>query len=214
MIPEDLKEYIEAVIIPRYDGFDSGHSRGHVHAVINQAIEFCRYYDVNQSMVYTAAAYHDTGLVEDRKIHHLVSGRIVREDGALRKWFSEDQIEIIAQAAEDHRASSDQEPRTIYGKIIAEADRQIVPEIVLKRAIQYGLRHYPELDKERHWTRALEHLQAKYAEGGYLKLWIPESSNSQRIEELRKMIKDEQGLRTLFERIYGEETRVTRKTRS
>ena len=201
----DLRAYVEAEIIPRYDSFDPGHRRDHVQTVIAQALTLATYYDVDPDMVYTAAAYHDTGLCEDRKTHHLVSGQIIRADVQLREWFGSEQIETIAEAAEDHRASSDHAPRTIYGRIIAEADRQIVPETVVRRTVQYGLAHYPELDKEGHWARTLEHLHEKYAEGGYLKLWIPESPNAARLEELRTLIRDEAQLRELFELYYFEE---------
>lgn len=195
----DLRAYVETEIIPRYDAFDKGHRRDHVQTVIAQALALSAFYDVDPDLVYTAAAYHDTGLCEDRETHHLVSGRIIRADVQLREWFSTEQIETIAQAAEDHRASSDHAPRTIYGRLVAEADRQIIPETVIRRTVQYGLAHYPELDKEGHWARTLEHLHEKYAEGGYLKLWIPESPNAARLTELRALIRDETRLRTLFE---------------
>ena len=203
----DLRTYVEAEILPRYDAFDKGHRRDHVQTVIRQALELAAYYDVDPDMVYTAAAYHDTGLCEDRKTHHLVSGRIIRGDRRLREWFSEEQIEIIAQAAEDHRASSDHAPRTVYGRLIAEADRQIVPETVIRRCIQFGLSHYPELDKEGHWARTVEHLQEKYAEGGYLQLWIPQSPNATRLAALRAIIRDKTILRQFYDRIFEDETK-------
>jgi len=139
----------------------------------------------------------------DRKTHHLVSGRIVREDRRLRDWFDEESIEVMAQAAEDHRASSDHEPRSIYGKIVAEADRQIDPETIVRRTVQFGLSHYPGLDKEEHWARTLEHLKEKYDYGGYLKLWLPESPSAARLEELRQKMKDRGWIRGLFEESYG-----------
>ena len=202
-----LRAYVEAEILPRYDAFDKGHQRDHALTVIRQALELASYYDVDPDMVFTAAAYHDTGLCEDRKTHHQVSGRIIRGDKRLREWFSEEQIETIAQAAEDHRASSDHAPRTVYGRLIAEADRQIVPETVIRRCIQFGLSHYPELDKEGHWARTVEHLQEKYAEGGYLQLWIPQSPNATRLAALRAIIRDKTLLRQIFERIFEEETK-------
>ena len=207
-IRPDLRAYIESEIIPRYDGFDKGHGRDHALTVITQALELSRHYDVDPEMVYAAAAYHDTGLCADRATHHIVSARIIREDGHLRAWFTPEQIETIADAAEDHRASSDHEPRTIYGRLIAEADRQIVPETVIRRTIQFGLSHYPELGKEEHWQRTLDHLHEKYAEGGYLRLWIPESPNATRLESLRAIIRNEGLLREVFERMFTEETNI------
>jgi len=199
-----LEKYLLEEIVPRYDAFDMGHRRDHALSVMAQAAEFCKFYDVDASMVATAAAFHDTGLCICRETHHLESGRIIREDPQLPRWFTPSQIETIAQAAEDHRASSDHEPRTIYGKIIAEADRHIDPVTIIRRTIQYGLSHYPELDKEGHWQRTLSHLHEKYAEGGYLKLWIPESPNTARLAQLRTIIRDEARLRELFEEIFAE----------
>lgn len=200
-----LIEYIEKEIIPRYDHFDKAHRRDHVETVIAQGLELASHYEVDPAIIYTAAAYHDTGLVEGREVHHLASGRIVREDSRLRQWFSEEEIETIAQAAEDHRASNRQGPRTIYGKILAEADRVIDPLKIIRRTIQYGLSNYPELNIEGHWERTVEHLLEKYAEGGYLRLWIPESPNAARLEELRSIIRDRSRLRQIFDRIFDEE---------
>lgn len=201
-----LRDYIEKEIIPCYDTFDKGHGREHVLAVIGQGLHLSGFYDVDPDIVLAACACHDLGLREDRKTHHLVSGRIIREELPLGRWFSPDEIETIACAAEDHRASSGSEPRTIYGKIVAEADRQITPETVIRRTIQYGLRNYPELDREGHWERMVGHLNEKYAEGGYLKLWVPESPNASRLQELREIITDKGKLLAYFNRIYQEET--------
>ncbi len=199
-----LVEYIEGAVIPMYDGFDAGHGRDHVRAVIEEAVRLAGFYPVDLNMVYAAAAYHDTGLSVDRKTHHLESGRIIRSDKRLGEWFDLDQIEIIAQAAEDHRASSDHEPRTIYGKIIAEADRQIIPESIILRTVQYGFKHYPELDKEGHWARTCEHMAEKYDVGGYLKLWIPESRNADGLARLRDIIHEKSRLRAMFEAAYSD----------
>lgn len=202
---QTLKEYIESEIIPRYDNFDGAHRRDHVRSVIGQSQELSRYYDVNPEILYAAAAYHDLGLCEGREKHHLESGRIIREDKVLLNWFSVEEIEVIAEAAEDHRASNETPPRSIYGKIIAESDRLIDPETVIRRTVQYGFAHYPQMNREQMWERTLTHLQKKYGYGGYLKLWIPESSNPCRLEELRKIIADEKRLRSMFDRLYDEE---------
>ena len=203
---KDLKLYVESEIIPRYSSFDKAHKEDHAKSVIAEALRLAGFYDVDINIVYAAAAFHDTGLVEGRETHHLVSGRIIREDPRLPEWFSGDQIETIAQAAEDHRASGKTPPRSIYGKIIAESDRDIIPMKILRRTIQFGLEHYPELDKEAHWKRFVEHLHEKYYYGGYLKLYIPESKNAPKLEELRKMIADEVKLRVLFDQMFEEET--------
>ena len=198
----NLKEYLETEIIPRYDSFDGAHRREHVEYVICQSLTLAGFYDVNPEMVLAIAAYHDTGLAVERKTHHLESGRIVREDANLLRWFSPEQIETMAQAVEDHRASSDHEPRSIYGKIVAEADRQIDGRTIMRRTIQFGLSHYPWLDKEGHWQRTLEHLNEKYAEGGYIRLWLNSERNVRGLNELRAVIRNEERLRSLCREWY------------
>ena len=202
MVNPDIIAYIEQEILPRYEHFDAAHQRNHAEEVIERSLALAEHYDVNENMVYAIAAYHDTGLCNGRDTHHLVSGRIIREDMKLREWFDETQIETMAQAAEDHRASSGHEPRSIYGKIVAEADRLISPEKVIRRTIQFGLDHHPELDKEWQYQRFREHLLEKYSDTGYLRLWIPESDNAVRLEELRKIIRDENKMREAFEQLF------------
>ena len=210
-----LKSYIETEILPRYNKFDPAHRIGHVQEVITQSLQLAAHYEVDRNMVYTIAAYHDTGLCEGREMHHKSSGRILREDKILREFllpdsipgsacsgkplFTPQQIEIMAQAVEDHRASSSNEPRSIYGKIVAEADRIIDGPTIVQRTIQYGFSNYPQLNKEGHYQRFLEHMEEKYASGGYLKLWIPESANATRLAEFQKTLEDPAATRKIFE---------------
>lgn len=202
----DIVGYIEESILPCYDSFDPGHRRDHALSVIDAALHLSTFYDVDRNMVAVAAACHDLGLRFGREEHHIHSGRIIRSDERLREWFTEEQIETIAEAAEDHRASSGHEPRGIYGKITAEADRQIIPETIIRRTIQFGLHNYPQLDKEEHWRRMLEHMAEKYEEGGYLKLWIPQSPNAARLGELRGIVRDRALLRRYFDEIFEAES--------
>ena len=180
----EIASFIEREIVPRYDAFDAGHRRDHVHYVMEESQRLAQYYpSVDRAMLLVAAAYHDLGLEVGRKVHHTESGSIIRKDQRLMRWFSAEEIETIAQAAEDHRASSDHDPRSIYGRLVAEADRQIDGDTIIRRTIQFSFKHYPFLDKEENYKRLLEHMAEKYDEGGYLKLWIPESSNANRLQE-------------------------------
>ena len=202
MVKPSIIAYVEQNILPRYDHFDAAHQRNHADEVIERSMALAKHYDVDENMVYAIAAYHDTGLCEGRDTHHLVSGRIIREDSKLREWFDEEQIETMAQAAKDHRASSGHEPRSIYGKIVAEADRLITPEKVIRRTIQFTQDHFPDFDKEQQYQRFREHLLEKYSDTGYLRLWIPESDNATRLEELRIIIRDEEKMRKAFDQTF------------
>ena len=206
----EIMQFVEREIVPRYDSFDAGHNRDHVHTVISQAMTLAQYYsEVDRCLLLVAAAYHDLGLINGREHHHTDSASIIREDSRLRQWFSEDEINTITDAAEDHRASSDHEPRTIYGRIVAEADRIIDTNTIVRRALQYGMKHQPGLDREAQYNRLMDHMREKYDYGGYLKLWIPQSDNAKRLEEFRKTLADETAFRRLFDTIYDQLTSKT-----
>lgn len=196
-INEKLREYIERSILPQYENFDAGHGTDHALAVIEKSMELTERFDVNADMVYAVAACHDIGLQFGREGHELSSGRLIRLDGALREFFTAEQIETMAQAAEDHRASSKHEPRSLYGLIVSEADRQLDPATVLRRAVQYGLANYPELDEVGQLDRAFAHVTEKYGEGGYLKLRLESARNAAALAEIRRILND----RAEFDRI-------------
>lgn len=185
-----------------YDQFDQAHQRDHVDYVIRESMHLAGYYEVDPDLVYVIAAYHDIGLVEGRALHHLASGRMLYEDPHLRKWFTEEELLLMKEAVEDHRASNTWEPRSIYGKIVAEADRMLDAETTFRRTVQYGLSHYPEMTEEEQERRFRKHLAEKYGEGGYLTLWIPESDNALKLQEIREILKDERQLSALFRRLY------------
>lgn len=200
-----LKSFIEDEIMPRYEDFNKAHDRRHAFAVMSQSLQLTKFYEVDVAMVYTIAAYHDLGLCEGRATHHTASARIVREDERLKQFFTQEQIETITDAVEDHRASNTHEPRTIYGRIIAEADRLIDANTIMTRTVQYGLSRYPTLTKEEHIERAVAHIHEKYGRRGYLKQWIPESPNAARLEEFRTMIEDTEELKRNLEEIWDRE---------
>ena len=198
----DLMEFVERNILQRYNAFDAAHNINHAQRVIRGSIKLAQRMGADINMAYVVAAYHDLGLEVERATHHIESGKILKADRRLDKWFSAQQIEIMRQAVEDHRASASRAPRNIYGKIVAEADRDLEPMSVIRRTIQFGLAHYPEKTKEEHWDRFVEHLQQKYSSAGYIKLWIAGSDNEQNLRELRRIINDRQQLRQIFEQIF------------
>ena len=200
-----LREYIENEILPRYSAFDKGHQRDHAESVIYESLVLAEAYGADKEMAYTIAAFHDLGLEKGRELHHIYSGEILMADSVLPQFFSKEQLLVMREAVEDHRASSSHEPRSIYGKIVAEADRIIDPHVTLLRTVQYGLAHYPQLSKDQHYQRFVQHMHEKYADGGYLKLWIPQSSNAARLKELRAIVADESKLAGIFEKLWENE---------
>ena len=202
----DLVEFIETQILPQYASFDRAHNMEHVTRVIRRSLDLVKTTGADINMAYTIAAYHDLGMCGHRADHHIRGGKILAADARLRKWFSSEQIKIMKEAVEDHRASASRAPRSNYGKIVAEADRDIDTQIVIRRTIQDGLSNYPELDKEGQWQRFKEHLDNKYSKDGYIRLWIPNSPNAKKLNELRDLIAQPEELRKAFDKILAEET--------
>jgi len=202
----DLVEFIETQILPRYAEFDRAHNLEHVTRVIRRSMELVKTTGADVNMAYTIAAYHDLGMSGPRAIHHLTGGKILATDARLKKWFSREQIKIMKEAVEDHRASASHSPRSLYGKIVAEADRDIDVNTVIRRTIQYGLSNYAELDKEGQWKRFKHHLDEKYSTNGYIRLWLPHSPNEQNLNQLRQLIANPAQLRKVFDQVFAEET--------
>lgn len=197
-----LREYIENEILPRYSAFDKGHQRDHAESVIYESLVLAEAYGADKEMAYTIAAFHDLGLEKGRELHHIYSGEILMADSVLPQFFSKEQLLVMRDAVEDHRASSKNAPRSIYGAIVAEADRHIDPETILRRTMQFGLKQNPEAEFEWHFERAYQHMLEKYAEGGYMRLWLNSKRNVEGLNALRAIIHDKEVLREICKRLF------------
>lgn len=198
----EIMTFVEQQILPRYTAFGQSHGLGHVTRVIQRAVGLAKQLGTDVDMAYVIAAYHDLGMEGPRAVHHLTGGRILLADARLRRWFSPEQIKIMKEAVEDHRASSSRAPRSIYGKIVAEADRDLDPATVFTRTVMFGLEKYPEKDEQEQWLRFREHMQQKYGENGYIRLWLPDSPNADGLRRIRQTIADEDALHRTFTEIY------------
>lgn len=208
VISPQIIDYVEREIIPRYASFDKAHREDHVRMVIEQSLKLLEHEpSMNADMVYVIAAFHDLGLINGRENHHKDSRKILEADKFIAVCFPPEQIRIMGEAVEDHRASNGHKPRNEYGLIVAEADRFIEPETIIRRTIQYGLANYPHLDKAGHYRRTINHLNEKYGPDGYLKVWIPWSDNAANLRKLHNLLSDQPRLDSIFNRIFDEETR-------
>ena len=204
----EIMEFVERQILPRYNAFGESHGWRHVTRVIKNSLRLADVTGADIDMVYVIAAYHDLGMEGPRAIHHLTSGKILMADARLKKWFNADQLKVMKEAVEDHRASSSRQPRSIYGKIVAEADRDIDVHEIFLRAIQYGKENDPDKTVEEHWERFAQHMDEKYSNNGYIKLWIPNSPNEKALKELRNIIEDKKLLRKAFDDIWKDMSEI------
>lgn len=190
-INNKLKQYIEENIFPEYKKNDQGHDLEHIKYVINRSIKFADTIpDINYDIVYTVASYHDIGHHINPKLHEIISAEIMYNDDNLKEYFSDEERLIIKEAIEDHRASSDHEPRSIYGKIVSTADRNNTVEACLRRSYTYGKRLEPTATDEELFERAHKHLNLKFGEDGYAKFFFKDEEYENFLHDIRELLAD------------------------
>ena len=191
-IDKDLKKYIEGKIFPEYDKNEKAHNIDHIKYVINRSFELVNEnkLDVNMNMVYTVAAYHDIGHHIDSKTHEIISADIMSKDKKLKEFFNKNELKIIKEAIEDHRASAKDDPRSIYGRIVSSADRNNSVEACLKRTYSYGKKLDPNATDEDLCLRAYDVLCKKFGEDGYAKFYFRDTQYESFLKDLRKLLKN------------------------
>ena len=190
-----VKEYIETEILPKYEKL-SGHTRGHIDCVIERSLKFAEQApEVNIDMVYIIAAYHDLGRLVDNETHNIESGKMVRKDKFLRENFSAEEVETMAEAVEDHRASLGHEPRSIYGKLVSSADRNPNVESMLERAYDYHKLLHPEMDEDEVIEKVRECLREKYTPDGYAAktMYFKDDSFGAMLEKVEEITRTPEG---------------------
>lgn len=173
-----LKKYISENIKAKYKTFDKGHNISHFNFVTKNCVNYGKQLiekgiDVDLDIAYIVGAYHDIGIIKGRDNHALSSGEIVRKDNILSMYYSPEIIETIAQAVEDHSSHLSYEPRNIYGKIVADADRNNTMYLVFSRPIKYALKNEPKTtSKTEHIEKIYEFVNKKFGRNGYVKYWL------------------------------------------
>ena len=190
-INDKLKEYIEENIFPEYSKNEPAHNIDHIKYVINRSFKFADTIpNINYDMVYTIASYHDIGHHVNAKIHEIVSAEIMYNDNMLKEFFNDEERKIIKEAIEDHRASSNHEPRNIYGKIVSTADRNNTVEACLRRSYSYNKKLHPEYDDEQIFEDCHFHLNDKFGENGYAKFFFKDEEYEKFLTDIRTLLSD------------------------
>lgn len=193
--------YIQSHIIPLYSSFDGAHNIDHVKSVMEDSRKEAEELGASVTLSLVTAAYHDTGLIKDRKTHHLVSGEIIRQDPFLNSTFPPDIVNLMAEAAEDHRASSSSLPRSLFGAIVADSDRQLYTQSILERSVRYAMDHGGQ-NKEDVFKKVKAHMAEKYSKNGYLTMFFPSKTAKCNILQLHSLAENEEMLREIVENIY------------
>lgn len=192
-INDELKQYIEKNVFPEYQKNEPAHNLNHIKYVIERSFKFAKTIpDINYDIVYVVAAYHDLGHHIDPKKHEIISAKIMQKDKNLAKFFSKEELKIIKEAIEDHRASSDHDPRSIYGKIVSTADRNNTVESCLFRSYSYGKKLHPDYTDDELFNRAYKHLSLKFGENGYAKFYFEDEEYEKFLKEIRSLLSDKE----------------------
>ena len=135
-----LRLYLHKHILPIYNNFDKGHDQRHALEVANFCVLLSKKLNnVDPDIAYCVGLMHDVGLKNNREFHHIESGKYIKNSNFLKIIFDDEQIKLIKEAVEDHRASNKKSPRNIYGKIVSDSDRSdlVDIEVYLKRTWGY-----------------------------------------------------------------------------
>lgn len=205
-----VKEYIEKNVLPEYEKNEQGHGINHIEYVIRRSFELINQnnLEVDSNMVYVIAAYHDIGHHIDRKNHEKVSADIMCQDKNLNEFFSIEQLITIKEAIEDHRASSENEPRSIYGKIVSSADRNNTVEQCLERTYSYGKKHEPEASDKELYERSFEALNKKFGYNGYAKFYFKDEQYDNFLKDIRKLLENKENFCKVQERYIKEVLKI------
>lgn len=205
-INPELRRYMQDIIQYHYNLNDKGHGIDHAEYVINRSIKFASQIEnINFDMVYVIAAYHDVAHHIDAKNHETVSAEMLLEDEKLKDFFSDEQIKIMSEAVEDHRSSSETEPRSIYGRIVSSADRNTSVEVTLRRCYSYTIKHFPELNEEEVIDECRRFLLKKFGINGYArtKMYFDDKEYNKYLDDITNLASNSEKFTVEIKRING-----------
>lgn len=194
MINKELKDYIDKQVLTVYKDNIGGHGIDHIKQVIDRSLEIVENFklDVNLDMVYTIAAFHDISYKEDPDRHEELSALYFLNDEGIKEFFSDEERQVIYEAIIDHRASLEYEARSIYGKIVSSADREISADNMLKRSYLFQRdKHASENPSQEEIIEySYKKLSSKYGKSGYAKMYYPDQKYLDFLDEMQSLIEN------------------------
>ena len=192
-VRQDLKDYIAEHIFPEYDKNDGGHNIAHILEVIRRSFALNDTFKLglDDNMMYAIASCHDWGKYEDHDTHHLIAARNFMNDEGMKKFFTGEERQTIKEAIEDHRSSKEDEPRSVYGKLISSADRNTRIEIVFIRSFFVAHERMPETNIEEYLDYTIQRLSKKYDEENPENMFFEDETYKVFIQNMRDLLKKE-----------------------
>ncbi len=211
-IRKDLLNFLNQKIKPIYKTFDKAHGLSHYKFVTNNCVEYAKELiakniQIDLEIAYVVGALHDIGIVNGREGHAKSSGQIVRNQTELKQFFNEEIIELIAQAVEDHSSHLEYEPRSIYGKLVADADRNNSVYLVFSRPIKFGLKHETFRTRESHINRVFDFVNEKFGRNGYVKYWLDIPQTKKEQQKIWELLDNEKVCKAYIAGLFDEITK-------
>ena len=148
------------------------HGWGHIEDVMSNAKKMLKAkHEQMTPEAQAAVMFHDSGLYpngldnpEVRGGHESRGARVARK--ALQRYFTKDQLRLIAAAIREHRGSYKGEYTSPLSELVSSADRG-APDIGKKimRSYNYGLEH--GWNQARAVRNVIDQLSKKYGRQGY-----------------------------------------------
>ena len=205
-VDNTLKKYISDKILLQYDLNDIGHNKNHIEYVLKRALEISKDYSVDYNILYTCVCFHDIACYINREQHEILSADIAYKDEFLNNLFSNDEIIIIKEAIEDHRASSNNIPRNIYGTILSSADRNISIKDFLISSLFYKAIDINSLDINKAIGNSYNHAIDKFGKNGYAvnKFYVYDKKYKQFLNDLQYLIDNRDEFVKLSQTVFDE----------
>lgn len=195
-----LREYVEENVFPLWEANDKGHGPIHRTEVIRRifALNETFHLDLDPNLLFTIASYHDVGKYIDHKRHHLIAAEKFMEDVGMRKFFTDDERIIIKEAIEDHRSSKEDEPRSVYGKLISSADRNTTIEMVFIRSFFVAKDRMPDMNIEEYLDYTVNRLRNRYGEENPENMFFEDEVYQVFLKDMRNLLSRPDDFKDLY----------------
>ena len=203
----ELKDYIKKNIFPEYEKNDGGHNIVHILEVIRRtfALNDTFKLGLNDNMMFAIAACHDWGKYIDSDNHPFIAAKNFINDKYMEKFFNEDARKTIKEAIEDHKSSKEDDPRSVYGKLISSADRNTRIEIVFIRSFFVAHERMPDDEIEGYLDYTIKRLSKRYSIENPENMFFEDRTYKEFLQDMRDLLKKEDE----FKKRYCEVNHIT-----
>ena len=199
-VNQELKDYIKKNIFPEYEKNDGGHNIVHILEVIRRtfALNDTFKLGLDDNMMFAMAACHDWGKYIDSDNHPFIAAKNFMNDEFMEKFFDEDERKTIKEAIEDHKSSKEDDPRSVYGKLISSADRNTRIEIVFIRSFFVAHERMPNDEIEGYLDYTIKRLSKRYSLENPENMFFEDRTYKEFLQDMRALLKKEEEFKNRY----------------